>query len=519
MAIKYGYHLFEYFPVLDDWIQYGNYPLYDNIFSDVIVNIATYTTRPLAALSDPYIWGQFWPNMRIAFIIITLLHTLSAYFLYQVIKHYKLAVGLPFLIIYGLFPLGTEASYWISASSRIIVGIFFMALALFLLLQYFKTKKKPYFIAFACFHLVSLAYYEQVTILSVFIASLILIAEYKKIKFKGLILIPLINFMILLTYYMIFSQVGNLATRGNLISGDYLQHFKNVLDQVFYIFYSVSNNLLINGFSRGLKLLWSEASYIYILLILMIGISSAIMTFKKEKEPLTFKRNLVTFLLGLILFFVPLSLNFVLESIWISLRNVFMSFIGLGLMVESLWQLLYLHPLLKYLRSFLVGLVVCVFLIVNVSEIDDYKKASQVDREVAWHVLDHLEASKAATGDRSVMIFGGESTYIDQNSYYNDHIHNVTTSDWALTGAVRSLSKNLNYKHFIMHPWAGGAFKIPEGSFETAIILGIGLDRKVYPLSFRVLDHIYIDLYTKDMKLFGVLEWLPEYEKYYFHIK
>ena len=144
MLIKYGYYGFEYFPVLDDWIQYGGYPFYPDIFQDVILEMKTYTARPLASLSDPYIWGQFWGMMGIPFLIITLLHAASGYFLYKVLAAQKLFVGMPFLVVYGLLPLGSEATYWISASSRIVVGVFWMALALFLLSLYVDNGKKGY---------------------------------------------------------------------------------------------------------------------------------------------------------------------------------------------------------------------------------------------------------------------------------------------------------------------------------------------------------------------------------------
>ena len=63
---------FVYFPVLDDHIQYGGYPLYDSL-SHVYLKIGTIVTRPFAAFLDPAVWGQLYPHLWIALLIIGIL--------------------------------------------------------------------------------------------------------------------------------------------------------------------------------------------------------------------------------------------------------------------------------------------------------------------------------------------------------------------------------------------------------------------------------------------------------------
>ena len=63
---------FCYFPVLDDYIQYGGYPLYENV-GYVFFHIGTMATRPFASALDPTLWGAFYPHLFFVAIIISVL--------------------------------------------------------------------------------------------------------------------------------------------------------------------------------------------------------------------------------------------------------------------------------------------------------------------------------------------------------------------------------------------------------------------------------------------------------------
>jgi|GEM_PF-1325805 len=519
MVLKYGYHQFKYFPVLDDWIQYGSYPLASNIFKDIILAKSTYMTRPLASLSDPYIWGQLWNHMGISFMIITLLHGLSAFFLYRVIKHFKLPVGLPFLLIYGLLPLGSEATYWISASSRLVVGIFFMSLALYLLVGYLKKPRIPYLLGYLLSHLISMGYYEQISILSAFLAFVILVLSFKSLRAKWLVVSPIFNFGLLLVYYKAFSGQGNVAARGQLVQGNYLDHLKEAFDAIAYVFGSVQMRLMKNGFFRGLQVMVEDKRFIYLLLIVISSILAGLVSYKLSRNKASsISRSLWSIGIGTLAFWLPLAINSLLAVIWICNRNVFPSFLGLALILEGLLGLIFRNKYGHMLKAGLVSILCFVFVVVNVSEIDDYKKASLIDHQVAKDMIAYFDEDILA-GTRKVMFFGGESSYIDQNSYHHDHIHNVTTSDWAMTGALRAVARDLDIKQVIMQPWAGASFPIESSYFETALILGIDQDKNIRPLEAKIIDDTFIELYTSEGRLFAVLEKTKPYDKYYFHIK
>jgi hypothetical protein len=47
-----------------------------------------------------------------------------------------------FIVIFALLPLGIEGTYWMSASTRIVPGVFFAALSASQLTNFFESKRK-----------------------------------------------------------------------------------------------------------------------------------------------------------------------------------------------------------------------------------------------------------------------------------------------------------------------------------------------------------------------------------------
>jgi len=156
-------------------------------------------------------------------------------------------------------------------------------------------------------------------------------------------------------------------------------------------------------------------------------------------------------------------------------------------------------------------------MIINVSEIDDYKRASLIDEDIAKQITSHLDED-ILNGHKKIIFFNGSSTYIEQNSYHHDHIHNVTTSDWALTGAVRAVSENLKIKQIIMHPWAGAKTLVLDEQWQNSLILGIDENLKIVELTAHI-DGVFVELYRETGQLFGIAERTSEKGHYYFHIK
>ncbi|WHH58376.1 glucosyltransferase domain-containing protein [Petroclostridium sp. X23] len=516
VLVKYGYYGFRYFPVIDDWIQYGGYPLYEDIFKDVILRVGTYTTRPLASLSDPYIWGQMWEYMWAAFLIITILHFISAWLLYKVFAYNKMPVSMIFAVIYLLLPLGSEATYWISASSRIVVGMFFMALSLYLLSLHIhvgsgewgvgseEKKQNTLLAGFALTHLASFGYYEQVIILSFVSALLVIILNWSRVKNKWIVTVPFINLFIIGAYYKFFGNTGNLAQRGQVVDGKYIEHFNKVIDKISDVWGRAHLPLYTNGFRRGIEVLFHNHSYFYMILILLMS-SLACLYVINDKTDKNIKKNLLKIAIGLLLFWVPFGVNFLLKDIWISNRNAFTSFIGLGLMAEGMISTFNGGKIINYIKGLGIFAAVFIFLIVNVSELTDYKSISEIDRKICSNVVSAIQNKEFYKGRKSAIVFGTRPVYIEQNMYFHEHIHNVTESDWAFTGGVRAIAGNVKIQSVKpMHKWH--AVSLKDDIWSKNILLGIDNDLSVFPLKAASGNNGDILLSKRNGDYFGQLE-------------
>ena len=509
MLLKYGYYGFAYFPILDDWIQYGGYILYDNIFTDVILGRGTCTTRPLASLSDPYIWGAFWNNMKPAFIIITMLHLLSIYFIYKIFKNNNINVKMPFLIICGLIPLGTEATYWISASSRLVVGMFFASLSLYFLSLYFvkQPKKRIYLLLFSIINIISMGYYEQIAILSFFTAILIFYVNRDKVTAKWHFVLPFVSILIIGMYYIFFSGGGGGASRAEFAKGNILEHIGLVFREIKNVWIVKHFPLYTNGFRRGISVLISNKSYLYLLLIILASIITAIIygyadNQHKPRRILTRIHSRSKILPGILLFIIPIIPNAILDTVWICNRNAFPSIIGFALIIDGLLELIPQRTWWRRIKPLIVFSVIFIFLIVNVSEITDYKTVSEIDRKIAEGILGEIQSPRFYYGETKALVFNTKTSYIEQNSYYRDHIHNVTSSDWALTGAVRAVAKNTDIQ-YITPVSNNSIINIDVNEWKHYILLGITKNLEIVSLGHKQINNNEYELITGDDEVFG----------------
>lgn len=506
MVIKFGYYGFEYFPVMDDWIQYGTYSLSDSPFQEIILKTQMYTVRPLAGLSDIYIIGRFWNDLSAVFFIITILHAFSCYFFVRVFEYNKIKTGFVFLITYGLSPFLTEATYWISASSRLVVSMFWLSLALFFLCKYlYETNKKRDLVLFFVFQFLSLGYYEPVVLLG-FVCALFLILPNIKSKVGKIAgIATIVNYYIIAIYYNSFSARGQLTVRGELAEGGTIEDYYETLKNIFQMLGNNDIYFYARGFMRGFNVILEDGAYLF----LAIAVIFSILVFfasKKDSIERRLSKNLRKLLLGIILFIAPFVLFFIIQFNWISFRNAFTSFIGLGLILEALFDMGTVNLFLRRTKDVLICVVVFVFLIVNVSELTDFRAVSLADEKVADGIIEASSGLGLLEGEKGAYIFNARDSYVELNKEYNEHINNITSSDWLLTGALRGVSENIDIKMlapvFINKP----VYLFPD-KYEDYIFLGIDDDLSVHVLDYeRLGDFIYM-LYRNDGTLFGRLEY------------
>lgn len=440
LLFKVASYGFCYFPVLDDYIQYGGYPLYENA-SYVFLTIGTIVTRPFASVLDPVVWGAFYPHLFFVLIIISVLFFFGTKLIANSFERINIYVT-PFLYaILLLCPLGFEGTYWISASSRICVGLFFLGLASHFLIKLIDTKKKVLFLPYSVFTLLSFGFYETVMIASAILQFFIVITLIKDNKKRALYLItPVVLGILMLLYYKLFGSIGALGSRANAMTFENLPH---KIYEFFYQFFEiiVKGGILtvFVGAKEGLLLMTGSFSGIARLgLAVLISLTCAHFGAKKEFRAPT----LLTLILGFALTFLPLAPNVLAETVWLTYRSVVVSFIGLVLIGASILSKLLKNKTIKFISLFIIVLVFCC---ANVNELDTYKKVSNTDNSLVSQICEQLEP-EVLSGEKGAVVVLKEEVITPQVSYYKDHVQSVFGSDWALTGAVRAKCENIKIK-------------------------------------------------------------------------
>ena len=390
---------FEYFPVIDDWIQYVAYQSAPDLFNRWFIGAGLYYTRPLAALMDLFVWGKI--GMSASFIIITLLYGISCWLFLCAFRQQGIRIGLGFVVVYMLLPINTEATLWLSASTRIVLSLFLSSLSLVLL--------KKHKVLFWFFNLLSLFLYEQTAVLS--LALGLYFAHRERLK-----IIPIVNGLFFLLYYVLFSGSGQFGSRSRIVLPD-IQLIKAFSEGFFVKHWQ----LISNGTRRGFTILCN----CWWLFALVVIVSIAVLFIIRENKGLSGAW------LGLVLFFLPFAPYLVVAQP-LSFRAFVPSLVGLGLIADGVLK----NHSVKLMLS---AILIPVFLAAGVSEVTDYRTVSLTDRAMAQQIVEADAKS-----------FKRKESVNELNVLYMQHITNVSESDWAMTGCIRAITKNPDYPMLII---------------------------------------------------------------------
>lgn len=416
---KFSFAGFLYTPYLDDYVQYLYYPNFSEPFKNILFGGAgTAFTRPLAALADIYLWGKLFHFTGIVILLLSLIYAASGIFFYKTLKNLSISAGPVFLIIYTLLPSFSEGTYWISAATRIVPGLFFTSVSLMFMA---RGKKILFFI----FSLLSHGFYEQISIISFLGAALIFLSAPKK-YFKEFILAA-ISLILIASYYLLFGKMGDNSLRLGIDHEFYLNIGKN-LSALSKLFFTKQLPLYTKGFIRGLDYIKSAGSWLWLFTLFIITYF-LFSVYPKEKSYCFSKQK---FIAGIILFIAPALPFFVLKDPWLNFRNVVPSALGFAIIADEIFKVF--KNKVKYIAAFL-----CIFLcICNVSEVMDYNKTAQNDLKIIKEIQDSY------SGENTIYYEITTPYYLTQNSPYHDHIMSIVGSDWGLTGSVRAYLKNRN---------------------------------------------------------------------------
>lgn len=430
----------NYYPVLDDYIQYGGYPLYEKL-SYVYLHIGTIVTRPFASILDPLLWGKFYPNLWIVLFAVAVMFFFGAKFIARTLEELDIHIT-PFLYaVLLLIPLGFEGTYWLSASTRISLGLFFAGASSVILIKFIKTKKAWLLLPYIVTTILSFGFYESVMILSFLLQLFVVLTLVKdKRKIALLLITPVISGILMLLYYKLAGNIGALGSRAN--SFTFAGIHTKIIDffaQFFEIIVKGGLLTTVKGALFGITILVSSVYGIFALILAVI-VSFLCGYFGKESE--FFAKPKVCIPLGLALTFLPLAPNVLAQEVWLTFRSVVPCFIGLVLVSAPI-----LSKLLKgkNVRMAVIFIMVLLFSLGNVNELDTYRRVSSRDDYLVTEIAEQLDAD-VLSGNKNTVVVLAEEIITPQVSYYKDHVKSVFSSDWALTGAVRAKCKNVKIK-------------------------------------------------------------------------
>ncbi len=439
IAIRFLYFGFKYFPQLDDYIQHHNYALLGD-FSYVINKLGLLAARPIAGILDITLWTWLWPCAIVGVMLLCGLFAFAAVEFYKIFE--KLFGTSKFFIVFlTLFPLGIEGTYWMSASTRIIPGLLFAALSASYFLKFMEQGSRSEIVFAMLFQFLAFCFYEQCATLSCAL-NLILALIYLKNSNGRWIFSA--SFVFVGILYFLFTGIqsdsalyGSRTNLGRPINADYFTSFLPQLSsQIKTAFFDGAFYTFFYGFIRGTMRIISDGAWIYVALLVVTTIffGTIVVSKNKFKEQ---RKFLLPLAISVILTVAPLAPFFIVANPWFSLRGTVPSFVGIALAVDVLIRLVTNSK--AHRIAVFSSITAFVFCICSVSEIADYRDTTNADNKVVSAVSKIApEIRKETTENCSVAVFNLDERYVtEQNFYYHEHIHGVTESDWALTGAVR----------------------------------------------------------------------------------
>lgn len=430
----------------DDYIQYINYPSVSD-YGALIRSEGLFSSRPLAVICDLWFWSKFAGVMIVAVLLLALLYAGSA-MLWQSALHRRFGTGWLFTVIYTLLPLGFEGTYWMSAGTRLICGLFFGGLSLWLLVRFVEDGCKwagwLYFPAL----LLSYGYYEQTLVLSM-AASLLLMLDYLGARrWKGLM--ALLTFPAAACYFAFTSAnsgAGALSGRMELAIPDNPYYFKvflpEISGQIRDAFLGGGWGTIVKGFRRGCAMIVHDGKWLWLIVcVALVALyfllvrredSAEAAAVPAERRPVL--RVLWGFVFGFLLALAPVSIFFFIANPWFSIRNTLPSFVGLAFLADLVLRLCLRRQV--RVRAGICAALALFFCIGTVSEMKDCRDTYDHDVVLLNRIIQKLTIEGENVPDGKLGILGANATYLpDQNYYFNGHVTAISSSDWEMSGAL-----------------------------------------------------------------------------------
>ena len=421
-----------YEPILDDTVQYILYPTSVD-YGALIAREGMFSSRPLAALMDLLVVGQM-GNLFFAVILMAVMHGISCVLFQRILSRF-FSVGPVFAVIYTLLPLGCEGTYWLSAATRVVSGLFFTACAATVLCRFIEAGKWWRVPLYFLLELLSFGFYEQILVLSFALSGLIFLHHFRE-KRAALAWLAFLCAGIYFGFTAYFRADSPLADRMELLYPNTPYYFNVFLPdlarQIGMSFLSAGVRTTFVGFWRGLVSCFT-GSWLYGIAAAGLAVWYGILNWPRHRRAVVSVEGWARALWwGVLLFIAPITPFFVIARPYFSLRSTVPSFVGAAILIDLLFRALIRR---RRAMAAVSGAMVFVCLLGCASEIGDYKATAKADRVLAEAVMERESELYGRVGILNVKEF----PVMGQNYPYHEHVASVAAADWTLSAKLAAM--------------------------------------------------------------------------------
>ena len=421
-----------YEPILDDTVQYILYPTSVD-YGALIAREGMFSSRPLAALMDLLVVGQM-GNLFFAVILMAVMHGISCVLFQRILSRF-FSVGPVFAVIYTLLPLGCEGTYWLSAATRVVSGLFFTACAAMVLCRFIEAGKWWRVPLYFLLELLSFGFYEQILVLSFALSGLIFLHHFRE-KRAALAWMAFLCAGIYFGFTAYFRADSPLADRMELLYPNTPYYFNVFLPdlarQIGMSFLSAGVRITFVGFWRGLVSCFT-GNWLYGIAAAGLAVWYGILHWPQKRGAVVSVEGWARALWwGVLLFIAPITPFFVIARPYFSLRSTVPSFVGAAILIDLLFRALIRR---RRVMAAVSGAMVFVCLLGCASEIGDYKATAKADRVLAEAVMERESELYGRVGILNVKEF----PVTGQNYPYHEHVASVAAADWTLSAKLAAM--------------------------------------------------------------------------------
>lgn len=442
----------QYWYQLDDYIQYHNYAM-EHDFLALVKLVGLLASRPLAGIADYFLWSPLFDNMIVGVALISALYAASAVLMKRLIARY-FAVGPLFMLVMTLLPLGVEGTYWMSASTRIVVGMLFACLAGWSFAWWLDRGGWYRALLFLAAVFLPFGFYEQSAVLAMTLVLGMGLLELRRHSRRALLALwslPAAGLYLKLTTLLAVGGLYGSRTELVLPTSDYYwtTFLPDILGQIQTVFTGGFFYTLVKGFVRGIRMVFSGELLLWCCLAAVVCALYGWVARARSGKGEEGRQIPLALLAGVLLAIAPLTPFLILANPWFSFRGAVTSFPGIALVCDTVFLLLRQRiPRGRTVGAACMGVVALVLCVAGASEIGDYRQTCLNDQKAADAILERLPEdypTKASVQGVSVGLLGMEPSRLDNvNFKWHEHIQGCTESSWALAGLLTSRKQDVS---------------------------------------------------------------------------